>query len=577
MASVRRRSRRSLSAMDDFTPRTLIQGFLDTAQTVRQSPRKRARVTPGPSAASPAPIPASAQRRRSRTPGTLPRSARSSRRMTRLETLATPGGSDPTPRGLITGFLQAADVQTPAIYAKPRVSSPLKQPTPSVRSRNDIQAHAESSSTSSDLPVSDVAYRFARPRPDEGPRPRRRRAIDREEFASRVRERLSQEEEEEEEEEEDRMEQGEEEGERETTADRVLLESIAEDPSQFSLPRPDSTTRDQGETSRLGTTPSGRRRSSRRSLLQDSSLQVPSTSTQVSHQSFLSNEGDSLMMQVSQDTVRAHSTSSADTTGDDEEEGVRQSGSASRREEDEGTVDDRMGEEDAVEGTEEEEEEEEEEPDEDVDEDREDMDVRDDSREFFEDADVVAPTQPAHIESVKKRGASISSPLRTPHLRATGRRTTPAAKTPAAFRQAPLPTKRQPLHQIKTATRPPPGGKGPRTPKEPPTTLPRSLMRSIFSHFSTARISQEAIRSVEEVSSKYFKNISSDLLAYCKHAGRNTIDQADVELLMKRQRLVSDKEPLQIYIEKYLPMEYREELIPMARSGNRVYPRIAKK
>ncbi|XP_072168802.1 uncharacterized protein [Diadema setosum] len=569
--------------MEDFTPRTLIQGFLDTAQTIRQSPRKRARVTPGPSAASPAPIPASAQQRRSRTPGTLPRSARSSRRMTRLETLATPGGSDPTPRGLITGFLQAADVQTPAIHAKPRVSSPLKQPTPSVRSRNDIQAQAESSSTSSDLPVSDVAYRFARPRRDEGPRPRRRRAIDREEFASRVRERLTQEEEE-----EDRMEQREEEGERETTADRVLLESIAEDPSQLSLPRPDSTTRDQGETSGLGHTPSGRRRSSRRSLLQDSSLQVPSTSTQVLHQSFLSNEGDSLMMQVSQDTVRAHSSSSADTTGDDEEEGVRQSGSASRREEGEGTVDDRMGEEDAVEGTEEEEEEGPAErigrdssrgEDEDVDEDQEDMDVRDDSREFFEDADVVAPTQPAHVESVKKKGsrASISSPLRTPHLRATGRRTTPAAKTPAAFRQAPHPTKRQPLHQTKTTMRPPPGGKGPRMPKEPPTTLPRSLMRSIFSHFSTARVSQDAIRSVEEVSSKYFKNISSDLLAYCKHAGRNTIDQADVELLMKRQRLVSDKEPLQIYIEKYLPMEYREELIPMARSGNKVYPKIAKK
>eukprot|EP00057_Strongylocentrotus_purpuratus_P007814 XP_011662288.1 PREDICTED: uncharacterized protein LOC105437422 [Strongylocentrotus purpuratus] len=108
MDSARRKKRRSLASDDTVTPRTLIQGFLQTAQTVRQSPRKRARVTPSSSRTPRADPSPAAQRRKSRTPRTLPRSAPSNRlRSNRLETLATPGGSNPTPRGLITGFLKA--------------------------------------------------------------------------------------------------------------------------------------------------------------------------------------------------------------------------------------------------------------------------------------------------------------------------------------------------------------------------------------------------------------------------------------------------------------------------------------
>ena len=32
----------------------------------------------------------------------------------------------------------------------------------------------------------------------------------------------------------------------------------------------------------------------------------------------------------------------------------------------------------------------------------------------------------------------------------------------------------------------------------------------------------------------FFKQVSSDLMAYCQHAHRTTIELADVELLMKR-------------------------------------------
>jgi len=39
-----------------------------------------------------------------------------------------------------------------------------------------------------------------------------------------------------------------------------------------------------------------------------------------------------------------------------------------------------------------------------------------------------------------------------------------------------------------------------------------------------------------------------------------------------RQGLVTDKMPLHVLIERYLPLEYRKLLIPVAVSGNKVIP-----
>ena len=40
-----------------------------------------------------------------------------------------------------------------------------------------------------------------------------------------------------------------------------------------------------------------------------------------------------------------------------------------------------------------------------------------------------------------------------------------------------------------------------------------------------------------------------------------------------RQGLVKSKESFHALIEKYLPMEYRQEIIPTAKSGNKVVPK----
>ncbi|XP_035754740.1 centromere protein T isoform X3 [Egretta garzetta] len=73
-------------------------------------------------------------------------------------------------------------------------------------------------------------------------------------------------------------------------------------------------------------------------------------------------------------------------------------------------------------------------------------------------------------------------------------------------------------------------------------------------------------------SERYFKQLSNDLEAYSHHAGRKTVEMADLEVLMRRQGLVTDKMPLHVLIERYLPLEYRKLLIPVAVSGNKVIP-----
>ncbi|NXG92508.1 CENPT protein, partial [Stercorarius parasiticus] len=99
-----------------------------------------------------------------------------------------------------------------------------------------------------------------------------------------------------------------------------------------------------------------------------------------------------------------------------------------------------------------------------------------------------------------------------------------------------------------------------------------SLIKKIFSHYVKMPVARDAFKIVEKCSVRYFKQLSSDLEAYTHHAGRKTVEMADLEVLMRRQGLVTDKMPLHVLIERYLPLEYRKLLIPIAVSGNKVIP-----
>ncbi|KFU85309.1 Centromere protein T, partial [Chaetura pelagica] len=99
-----------------------------------------------------------------------------------------------------------------------------------------------------------------------------------------------------------------------------------------------------------------------------------------------------------------------------------------------------------------------------------------------------------------------------------------------------------------------------------------SLIKKIFSHYVKMPVTREAFKIVEKCSERYFKQLSDDLEVYAKHAGRKTVDMADMEVLMRRQKLVTEKMPLHVLIERFLPLEYRKLLIPVAVSGNKLIP-----
>ncbi|KAK7919618.1 hypothetical protein WMY93_010902 [Mugilogobius chulae] len=103
--------------------------------------------------------------------------------------------------------------------------------------------------------------------------------------------------------------------------------------------------------------------------------------------------------------------------------------------------------------------------------------------------------------------------------------------------------------------------------------LPKSYLMNVFKHFAKAKVSTDVYPHLKDVMNKFFDRLAKDLEAYALHARRTTIDFADCELLLRRQGHVNDKVPVEVLIEKYLRMDQRKLLIPIATSGNVVIPK----
>ncbi|XP_043090165.1 centromere protein T-like [Puntigrus tetrazona] len=93
--------------------------------------------------------------------------------------------------------------------------------------------------------------------------------------------------------------------------------------------------------------------------------------------------------------------------------------------------------------------------------------------------------------------------------------------------------------------------------------LPKSYVMSVFKHFAKTKVASDVYPAINEILKKYFERLADDLEAYATHAKRKTIEVEDFELLMRRQGFVTDNTPVNVLIEKYLPMEYRKLLIPV--------------
>ncbi|XP_034796359.1 centromere protein T isoform X1 [Pan paniscus] len=112
---------------------------------------------------------------------------------------------------------------------------------------------------------------------------------------------------------------------------------------------------------------------------------------------------------------------------------------------------------------------------------------------------------------------------------------------------------------------------GPR-PRQDPHKAGLSHYVKLFSFYAKMPMERKALEMVEKCLDKYFQHLCDDLEVFAAHAGRKTVKPEDLELLMRRQGLVTDQVSLHVLVERHLPLEYRQLLIPCAYSGNSVFP-----
>ncbi|ELW50345.1 Centromere protein T [Tupaia chinensis] len=112
---------------------------------------------------------------------------------------------------------------------------------------------------------------------------------------------------------------------------------------------------------------------------------------------------------------------------------------------------------------------------------------------------------------------------------------------------------------------------GPR-PQRDPYKAGLSHYAKLFSFYAKMPMEKKAFEMVEKCLDKYFQYLCDDLEVFATHAGRKTVKPEDLQLLMRRQGLVTDQVSLHVLVERHLPLEYRQLLIPCAFSGNSVFP-----
>ncbi|XP_047498763.1 autophagy-related protein 23-like [Penaeus chinensis] len=109
--------------------------------------------------------------------------------------------------------------------------------------------------------------------------------------------------------------------------------------------------------------------------------------------------------------------------------------------------------------------------------------------------------------------------------------------------------------------------------KELPKRLSKAATKELFSHFAKCRLNPDGLDQLLRVSEEYWKNCCSDLANFvAARGGVKEVQVKDVKKLMKRQGLVSSEEDLQVLVQKYLPAEEWNRLIPTAYAKGNIYP-----
>lgn len=110
--------------------------------------------------------------------------------------------------------------------------------------------------------------------------------------------------------------------------------------------------------------------------------------------------------------------------------------------------------------------------------------------------------------------------------------------------------------------------------KKEPTSLPPEHTNALFTSFASMGPSPEAKQAVQAGLEQLFEQLVGDLSAFAKHAGRITIEEDDVKLLMNRQRITMGQKGRSLHdlARQYLPLESVEQLIPVARASDVTTP-----
>jgi hypothetical protein len=75
-------------------------------------------------------------------------------------------------------------------------------------------------------------------------------------------------------------------------------------------------------------------------------------------------------------------------------------------------------------------------------------------------------------------------------------------------------------------------------------------------------------------SHQFFLQASEDLTAYSDHAKRHGIEVEDVACLFRRQRATGPTQPIEDLVRRFLPLEYVEEVVQVARANNMLDPEL---
>ncbi|EFW98428.1 hypothetical protein CMQ_4280 [Grosmannia clavigera kw1407] len=117
-------------------------------------------------------------------------------------------------------------------------------------------------------------------------------------------------------------------------------------------------------------------------------------------------------------------------------------------------------------------------------------------------------------------------------------------------------------------------------------SLPVGVVKRIgqmFAQGSAAgktKLSPDTVAALTTASDWFFEQVGVDLERYSKHAGRKTIDESDMLLLMKRQRQVSATTTPFSLAQRYMPRELLQELrmipeAPVGKSRQKRRPRVS--